>query len=309
LIHSALPPAEAGTRKSQGTDADTSASIGIAVYPFDGEDATALLASADAAMYRSKKRGPGGWAASDKQTPHPKKNSSFTARLKAAVDGEQWVLHYQPIVDLVPDRLIGVEALIRWRDGNGTLIPPGEFISLAEDIGLIESIADWVLKELCAQFRLWQDLGQDIDISYNVSPHQLWDPDFAKKVLDELAIVEVEAPDHGQVVIGTGALERVVRKIPIALPTARTAALVADPGAARVADEVADALAETGLRIARVELPGGERAKTVDVLGDALTTMHRGVSSRPMWSSPSVAAPSSTSRVWRQRPTRAASRS
>jgi shikimate kinase / 3-dehydroquinate synthase len=93
---------------------------------------------------------------------------------------------------------------------------------------------------------------------------------------DELLIVDVDAPDHGQVVIGTGALERVARKISIALPTARTAALVADPGAARVSEEVADALAETGLRIVRVELPGGERAKTIDVLGDALTTMHRG---------------------------------
>jgi diguanylate cyclase (GGDEF)-like protein/PAS domain S-box-containing protein len=170
----------------EGTDVDISASIGIASYPFDGEDAIALLASADAAMYRSKKRGPGGWAASATQAPHPKKNTSFTARLKAAVEGEQWVLHYQPIVDLVPDRLIGVEALIRWREGNGTLIRPGEFISLAEDIGLIESIGDWVLKELCAQFRLWQDLGQEIEISYNVSPHQLWDPDFAQKVFATL---------------------------------------------------------------------------------------------------------------------------
>jgi EAL domain-containing protein (putative c-di-GMP-specific phosphodiesterase class I) len=82
--------------------------------------------------------------------------------------------------------MMGVEALVRWLEPDGTMIPPGDFIPLAEELGLIEAIGDWVVKELVYQARAWLDLGIDIEIGFNLSPRQFWQPDLAERVLSQI---------------------------------------------------------------------------------------------------------------------------
>ena len=80
----------------------------------------------------------------------------------------------------------GVEALIRWRDPGGGIVAPGEFIPLAEELGLIEAIGDWVLDQLVRQDQLWRSEGLELDLSFNLSPRQLWSPHLAEKILAKL---------------------------------------------------------------------------------------------------------------------------
>jgi EAL domain-containing protein (putative c-di-GMP-specific phosphodiesterase class I) len=96
------------------------------------------------------------------------------------------VLHYQPIVDLADGSPMGVEALIRWNDPLGGLVPPGEFIPLAEEMGLIEVIGDWVVEELARQDAEWRAQGLELELSFNLSPRQLWQPDIAARILSRL---------------------------------------------------------------------------------------------------------------------------
>jgi EAL domain-containing protein (putative c-di-GMP-specific phosphodiesterase class I) len=96
------------------------------------------------------------------------------------------MLHYQPLIDLTTGGMIGVEALIRWPEPGGGLIQPGEFIPLAEEMGLIEAIGDWVVEELSRQDALWRADGLSLEISFNLSPRQLWQPDVVDKVISRL---------------------------------------------------------------------------------------------------------------------------
>ena len=107
-------------------------------------------------------------------------------RLRKAVENQRWVLHYQPVIELATTRMTGVEALVRWLEPDGTMVPPGEFIPLAEELGLIEAIGDWVVSELVYQAGAWRDLGIDIDIGFNLSPRQFWQPDLAERVIQHI---------------------------------------------------------------------------------------------------------------------------
>ena len=98
-------------------------------------------------------------------------------RLRKAVDAQRWTLYYQPVVDLEDGRMVGVEALIRWIEPDGTIIPPNDFIPLAEELGLIERIGDWVVRELTYQVSAWQELDIDLEVGFNLSPRQFWQPD------------------------------------------------------------------------------------------------------------------------------------
>ena len=121
------------------------ASIGISLFPQDGEDTGSLLRNAEAAMLESKKSGHA-YVVSNRGALDSSAKLRFVTRLRKAVESQRWTLHYQPVLELETGRMRGVEALIRWIEPDGTLVPPGDFIPVAEDLGLIESIGDWVVR-------------------------------------------------------------------------------------------------------------------------------------------------------------------
>jgi diguanylate cyclase (GGDEF)-like protein/PAS domain S-box-containing protein len=168
------------------TEFYVSASIGISVFPLDAEDARSLLKNADAAMYRSKKRGPGGYMAFPTEKSDENSKLALATRLRRSVEHGDWVLHYQPILALSRGDVVGVEALLRWNDGARGLIAPGDFIPLAEEMGLIETIGEWILDELCRQTTMWRQGGLDLEVSFNLSARQLWHPDLIQTVLSHL---------------------------------------------------------------------------------------------------------------------------
>jgi diguanylate cyclase (GGDEF)-like protein/PAS domain S-box-containing protein len=169
-----------------GTELYLTASLGISLFPSHGDDAETLLKHADNAMFRSKQVGPGGsfmHAAGDVDSMG---KLSLSTRLRKAVENQSWMLHYQPLIDLSTGGMIGVEALIRWPEPGGGLIQPGEFIPLAEEMGLIEAIGDWVVEELSRQDAMWRADGLSLEISFNLSPRQLWQPDVVERILSRL---------------------------------------------------------------------------------------------------------------------------
>ncbi len=169
-----------------GTEFHARGSIGISTFPRDAHDAETLLRNADIAMYRAKRLEPGGhmfFASDGEDAMH---RFSFAQRLRQAVDDQNWVLHYQPVVDLSDRRVVGAEALIRWREVGGGIVPPGEFIPVAEELGLIEAIGDWVVEQVAAQQRAWLDAGLELEVSFNLSPRQLWTPRLAERLLGKL---------------------------------------------------------------------------------------------------------------------------
>ena len=142
-----------------GTELYISASMGISLFPQDGDESGGLLRNAEAAMYQSKKSGPAGYVVSARGSFDSSAKLQFVTRLRKAVENRRWTLHYQPVIDLSDGSMTGVEALIRWIEPDGTMIPPGDFIPLAEELGLIEAIGDWVVDEVVYQARAWRGPG------------------------------------------------------------------------------------------------------------------------------------------------------
>ena len=175
----------------QGTEFHARGSIGVSVYPRDALDAETLLKNADIAMYRAKRIEPGGHMFFAVEGDDAMSRLSFEQRLRHAVEAQEWVLHFQPVVDLADRRVVGAEALIRWQDHHG-IVPPGEFIPVAEELGLIEAIGDWVIDEVATQQRAWRDAGLDLEVSFNLSPRQLWTPRLADRLLMKLRDADVD---------------------------------------------------------------------------------------------------------------------
>src|SRR4029079_11467485 len=152
----------------------------------------------DAAMYKTKRTEPGSFTVFTTGDLDPAQQFSLTTRLREAVREERWVLHWQPIVDVATGQIESLEALIRWQDPKGGLVPPLEFIPLAEELGLIEAIGDWVLAELVRQQKEWRDHGLDWRLGFSLSRRQLWSARLAEKVM---AAMRAGGVDPGRVVV------------------------------------------------------------------------------------------------------------
>ncbi len=162
----------------------SSSSIGIALYPRDGTDSDTLLKNADAAMYHAKDVGRGNFQFFSKNlNAESVALMSLTSDIKRAVEINEFELHYQPKVAIPGNKIVGAEALIRWLHPERGLVTPGEFIDVAERMGLISAIGDWTLHEACRQIAEWRDAGISIPrVSVNLSAIQIHQEDILAKV-------------------------------------------------------------------------------------------------------------------------------
>jgi diguanylate cyclase (GGDEF)-like protein/PAS domain S-box-containing protein len=171
-------------RVLSGREFRVTGSIGVALYPTDGEDADGLMRSADIAMYRAKALGRNSCQLfNETMNAEVLDRMALEEELHRALDRGEFVLHYQPIAEVESGRITSAEALIRWEHPERGLIPPLEFIPFAEETGLILPIGEWVLRTACAQGRRWQDAGLSIDrVAVNISVLQFIQPDFVETV-------------------------------------------------------------------------------------------------------------------------------
>jgi diguanylate cyclase (GGDEF)-like protein len=158
----------------EGKDVFISGSLGISLYPDNGDNVDDLLRHADAAMYHAKNNGRNRFEFFTSSIESDIKHRlNIETRLHQALEHDEFILHYQPRIDLQSNRIVAVEALIRWLDPIEGLICPDQFIPVAEDTGLIIPIGEWVLSEACRQLAEWRDLtGTSITMSINLSPVQ-----------------------------------------------------------------------------------------------------------------------------------------
>ncbi len=190
----------------EGQEVHAGTSIGIALFPQDGADPATLLKNADVALYRAKADGRKGC-----RLYEPFMNEEAQARhtldleLRQALQQGEFVLHYQPQLNLQTGRFSGVEALIRWRHPRRGLVLPGEFIPTAEANGLIRPLGSWVLSEACRQARLWRSQGLALAVAVNLSPVQLRHGCVLPAVGDALADNDLE-PEVLELEITEGAL-------------------------------------------------------------------------------------------------------
>jgi EAL domain-containing protein (putative c-di-GMP-specific phosphodiesterase class I) len=159
---------------ASGQEFVVTASMGISAFPEDGEDAQALLKAADIAMYRAKESGKNNFQYySPQMNVHTFERLSLESNLRRALERGEFLLHYQPQFDVGSGALVGAEALIRWRHPDLGLVPPAQFIPLAEETGLIVPIGSWVLRTACAQGRAWQRQGlPPVRVAVNISSRQ-----------------------------------------------------------------------------------------------------------------------------------------
>jgi diguanylate cyclase (GGDEF)-like protein len=206
--------------KVMNRDIFITASIGISLYPHDGESSDELLRNADLAMYHSKELG-GDQFQFYTHTLNVKAVTRLEqeAELRCAIEEQQFVLHYQPQLDLVTDKVISVEALIRWQHPTKGLVVPMDFIPLAEDSKLIIPIGDWVIKTACAQIKAWHDAGlPKISVAVNVTTVQFQQENFVsrvKQILEEIGLdpkyLEVEVTEN--VMLANANLKEVINEL------------------------------------------------------------------------------------------------
>jgi diguanylate cyclase (GGDEF)-like protein/PAS domain S-box-containing protein len=165
-----------------------SCSIGVALHPEDGEQALTLLKHADSAMYRAKDSGRNNFQFFTRElNALMTEQLELETHLRRALERNQFVLRYQPRVNLVNGQIVGAEALLRWRIPQRGTVPPLRFITLAEETGLIVPIGKWVLQTACAQNKAWQDAGfPPIVVSVNVSPRQFRHESLVQTVAEAL---------------------------------------------------------------------------------------------------------------------------
>ncbi len=173
-----------------GHELVVTASIGISLYPFDGEDQESLVKHADTAMYHAKNQGKNRYQLHDAaMNMKAEERLQLEISLRQALQRGEFILHYQPRMDLAEEKITGMEALIRWRHPQRGLMSPSDFIPIAEETGLIVPIGEWVLRTACAQNKVWQEAGgQKIRVSVNISAVQFQRDDFidaVRRALDD----------------------------------------------------------------------------------------------------------------------------
>ena len=178
---------------AHGHDVFITPSIGITVFPADAGDIDGLLKNADAAMYRAKERGNAYQFYAPDMHSRALDRLALESQLRRALERGEFVVSYQPQVDLASRRLVGIEALVRWRQSDGEVVLPGEFIPLAEETGLILPIGEWVLRTACAQNRAWQEAGlPPVRVSVNLSSRQVTQIDLPDVVMRALKAARLD---------------------------------------------------------------------------------------------------------------------
>jgi diguanylate cyclase (GGDEF)-like protein len=181
-----------------GNELVPSTSIGIAIAPDDGREGGTLLRNADLALYRAKEAGRGTYAFFEESlNQRAQERRQLESDLRLALERGEFELHYQPLFDLEQNRICSFEALLRWNHPKRGLIPPGDFIPVAEDTGLIVPIGAWVIREACGQAARWP--GQ-IRVAVNVSPVQFHRGALQETILRALATTGL-APDRLEIEI------------------------------------------------------------------------------------------------------------
>jgi diguanylate cyclase (GGDEF)-like protein/PAS domain S-box-containing protein len=171
-----------------GHELHVTGSIGIVTYPDDGADVETLMKKADSAMYHAKENGRDGFQFFESpMSARVIERRRLESSLHQAIERQELELHYLPKIDLVSGEVLGAEALIRWRHPQIGLVPPGRFIAIAQDCGLIIPIGRWVLREACRQARAWQVAGlPPLSVAVNICAAELRAPDFASGVREIL---------------------------------------------------------------------------------------------------------------------------
>ena len=178
-----------------GHECQTTASIGIAMYPSDGTDMQTLTKNADIAMYLAKEDGKNGFRFFTREFKTQSiERLTLESALRRALERDQFTLHYQPKIDMASGQITGVEALLRWNHPDLGSVSPAQFIPLAEETGVIVPIGRWVLKEACAQNMAWQRRGlRPVTMAVNLSPRQFADGHLLQDV-DEALLASGMSP-------------------------------------------------------------------------------------------------------------------
>jgi diguanylate cyclase (GGDEF)-like protein len=164
-------------------------SLGISIFPANGEDQAAILKNAGAALYRAKQQGGNNYQFyAAEMNAQALKRLALETSLRRATENEEFITHYQPVVDLASGEVVGAEALVRWRHPEFGLLPPAKFIGLAEDTGMIVDIGDFVMRSACAQTRAWQDRGFGrLRVAVNISARHFQQANFLDRVVQILS--------------------------------------------------------------------------------------------------------------------------
>jgi len=198
-----------------------STSIGISHYPEDGEDIHDLLKRADYALYEAKKVGRNNWQVFTCQMENKKhKNQQLDSELRKALENNELFIEYQPKVDMRDVRIVGAEALVRWHHPIHGRMSPAEFIPVAEEFGLSVQIGEWVIRNVCRQFKKWKSDGIPVvPVSVNISPNSIFLPNFVKKTLEifeeegvEPSLFEFEFTEQS-IILGEANTIKIIREL------------------------------------------------------------------------------------------------
>lgn len=171
----------------EGQEVRISVKAGIALFPGDGADAEALLRNAEAALEKAKSEGERYLFYAPQMNERVAEELTLETKLRNALDNEQFVLHYQPKLDLATGRMVGLEALLRWNDPDNGLVPPGRFIPILEETGMILEVGKWVMQKALIDYRSWRERGlQPPRVAVNVSPIQLRQKTFVAAIQEAI---------------------------------------------------------------------------------------------------------------------------